>query len=116
MMMDYCGSGWNPNSRSSNHCFAYDRWRGTGGGIQSLWGISNYPLQIGGLSHPVPKRTEHSWRYQPYGDSLQGCLSHLRVNGEVFIHFIISFSNDIINKCRRNQNLDKIIIIKVVIS
>ena len=81
-MVDSCGDGWVNNAKGSSvHCFAYKTWRGRS--LLSFWKNNNYPLQIGGLAHAIPLSQDHGWRNQPIGTSFIGCISHLRINGEV---------------------------------
>ena len=51
------------------------------------------PLQLGGLAHSPPEYLTHGWPHPISKHSFQGCISSVRVNGEVsFVHCLVFLS------------------------
>ena len=49
------------------------------------------PLQVGGIAHPPPDHILHGWPIPILARPLVGCISHIRINGEVSISKIFSY-------------------------
>lgn len=82
LMVDMCGRGWE-ESLSESHCVARAAWP-RGGGLAS-WAMPG-PMQLGGLAHELPPAKEFGWSEAPTTHPLDGCVSHLAVNGQVSGH------------------------------
>ncbi|KAK8754583.1 hypothetical protein OTU49_016757, partial [Cherax quadricarinatus] len=80
LMVDHCGHGWRVNKTDDSHCIARIPWANSR--VTESWS-SSVPLQLGGLAHPYPQAADFGWSaalvYQP----LDGCISHLTVNGQL---------------------------------
>ena len=79
-MIDHCGSGWNGRSLHSTHCLSSGLWTKPDNILS--FGTSGI-LQIGGMAHSRPNKQLYGWKYEPIGETLRGCISHLRINDEV---------------------------------
>ncbi|ROT84263.1 Cj-cadherin [Penaeus vannamei] len=79
LMVDMCGRGWE-ESLSESHCVARAAWP-RGGGLAS-WAMPG-PMQLGGLAHELPPAKEFGWSEAPTTHPLDGCVSHLAVNGQL---------------------------------
>ncbi|XP_042231102.1 putative neural-cadherin 2 [Homarus americanus] len=81
MMIDLCGRGWeDADTRDGSHCMARSSWINPGDA--GTWSGSG-PLQVGGLAHTSPRPHAHGWRNAPSEHPLNGCVSHLTVNGRL---------------------------------
>lgn len=79
-MLDLCGRSWDgPNM--AHECLARAAWTHREEGARE-WAPSG-PLQVGGLAHPPPAPQDHGWLYAAKADPLEGCVSHVTVNGQV---------------------------------
>lgn len=76
VMVDLCGHG-GEGQRQDSQCVKRARVNNA----HALLG--SYPLQIGGLAHALPRPDAHGWKEAPTAGSLDGCISHLRLNGQV---------------------------------
>lgn len=79
LMVDVCGRGWE-ESASESHCVARAAW--PRGGALASWAMPG-PMQLGGLAHDLPSPEELGWSEAPTTHPLDGCVSHLTVNGQV---------------------------------
>lgn len=79
-MVDMCGRGWKANTSSDAHCIARASWKDTY--VTEGWG-SSLPLQLGGLAHKSLHSADFGWSNTLVHQALDGCISHLTVNGEV---------------------------------
>lgn len=75
-MVNVCGQG-DKGEKQDSHCVKRARVNDA----HALLG--SYPLQIGGLAHALPRPAAHGWKEAPTSRSLDGCISHLRLNGQV---------------------------------
>lgn len=80
VMVDLCGRGWDQEDPDDAHCVARAAWTRPGG--RGPW-VGGWPLQVGGLAHTPPRPETQGWSTTPTPRPLTGCLSHLRVNGQV---------------------------------
>ncbi|KAK8754585.1 hypothetical protein OTU49_016765 [Cherax quadricarinatus] len=80
LMVDRCGRGWGDNKTSDSHCVARAPWLE----IQATenWS-SSVPLQLGGLAHTYPRSAEFGWSGGLVTQPLNGCISHLTINGQL---------------------------------
>ncbi|XP_069977837.1 neural-cadherin [Penaeus vannamei] len=79
LMVDLCGRGW-ADATTDAHCAARATWRDAH--ANEAWS-SNAPLQLGGLAHPLPEPAFFGWNFGPIHEGLEGCISHLTVNGQL---------------------------------
>nr|XP_045604889.1 putative neural-cadherin 2 [Procambarus clarkii] len=81
LMADLCGRGWDDShAHDDAHCVARGAWPNREG----AWTWAGHgPVQVGGLAHPPPRPHAHGWRNAPEARPLDGCLSHLTVNGQL---------------------------------
>lgn len=75
-----CGRGWLSVSQDDDQCMARVSW--TNPFNIKAW-LASWPLQVGGLAHTTPSAAYHSWKKAPTPNPLDGCVSHLTLNGQV---------------------------------
>ena len=80
LMVDLCGRGWDDHPKGDAHCLKRAVWHPPPGG--ESWRMS-VPLQLGGLAHSLPRPKDHGWAEAPSMPPLDGCISHLTLNGQV---------------------------------
>ncbi|XP_069159473.1 uncharacterized protein [Procambarus clarkii] len=80
VMVDLCGRGWHDRSSHDSHCITRAEWVLPTGG--EAWAGSP-PLQVGGLAHAPPRPDDHGWVEAPTARPLEGCVSHLTLNGQL---------------------------------
>lgn len=80
VMLDLCGRSWDEPD-AAQQCLARAAWTHREGEAGE-W-VPSGPLQVGGLAHPPPLPQDHGWLYAAKGDPLEGCVSHVTVNGQV---------------------------------
>lgn len=80
LAVDPCSRGWLGTSQSDDHCTARASW--TSPFNIKAW-LASWPLQVGGLAHTTPSAVYHGWREAPTPKPLDGCVSHLTLNGQV---------------------------------
>lgn len=80
VLVDFCGRGWEANPPDDSHCLARAPWARPGGA--GPW-LGSGPLQLGGLAHARPRPEDHGWTQTPTATPLDGCISHLRIDGQV---------------------------------
>ncbi|MPC21297.1 Neural-cadherin [Portunus trituberculatus] len=79
-MVDLCGRGWDDHLDGNIHCLKSAVWHPPPGG--ESWRMS-VPLQVGGLAHSLPRPKDHGWVEGPTMPPLDGCISHLTLNGQL---------------------------------
>nr|XP_027236123.1 putative neural-cadherin 2 [Penaeus vannamei] len=79
VLVDFCGRGWEANPPDDSHCLARAPWARPGGA--GPW-LGSGPLQLGGLAHARPRPEDHGWTQTPTATPLDGCISHLRIDGQ----------------------------------
>ena len=80
LMIDHCGSDWSGTRSQATTCMTSLPWPKPDHVLS--FGSSGI-LQVGGMAHKPPRKEEYGWKNEPISDSLQGCVSHLRINDEV---------------------------------
>ncbi|XP_045130294.1 putative neural-cadherin 2 isoform X1 [Portunus trituberculatus] len=75
-----CGNGWLSASQDDDQCMASVSW--TSPFNIKAW-LASWPLQVGGLAHTTPSAAYHSWKEAPTPNPLDGCVSHLTLNGQL---------------------------------
>ncbi|XP_071536341.1 putative neural-cadherin 2 isoform X3 [Panulirus ornatus] len=80
VMVDLCGRGRDQDDLDDAHCVARAAW--TRPRAPGAW-VGGWPLQVGGLAHRPPRPETQGWSATPTARPLKGCLSHLRVNGQL---------------------------------
>ncbi|XP_069186784.1 putative neural-cadherin 2 [Procambarus clarkii] len=80
LMVDLCGHGWGANKTDDTHCIARIPW--VNSQATESWS-SSVPLQLGGLAHPYPQSAEFGWSSGLVQHALNGCISHLTLNGQL---------------------------------
>ncbi|XP_063879939.1 putative neural-cadherin 2 isoform X2 [Scylla paramamosain] len=80
LMVDLCGRGWDDHPKGDAHCLKRAAWHPPPGG--ESWHMS-VPLQLGGLAHSLPRPKDHGWVEAPTMPPLDGCISHLTLNGQL---------------------------------
>ncbi|XP_071534244.1 putative neural-cadherin 2 [Panulirus ornatus] len=80
LMVDLCGRGWDNTTLDDSHCAARGSWTDPRG--VKAWAGSG-PLQVGGLAHTPPSPSHHGWQEAPTPRPLDGCVSHLTLNGQL---------------------------------
>ncbi|XP_045131274.1 putative neural-cadherin 2 isoform X2 [Portunus trituberculatus] len=80
LMVDTCGRGWERGINNERHCIARAAWAKTED--TDSWS-SGVPLQLGGLAHHHPRPSDFGWTTGPHPEPLNGCISHLTINGEL---------------------------------
>ncbi|XP_071534217.1 putative neural-cadherin 2 [Panulirus ornatus] len=80
LMVDLCGRGWDNTTLDDSHCAARGSWTDPRG--VKAWAGSG-PLQVGGLAHTPPSPAHHGWQEAPTPRPLDGCVSHLTLNGQL---------------------------------
>nr|XP_045589087.1 neural-cadherin-like [Procambarus clarkii] len=80
LMVDLCGQGWENNAQNDVHCLAQADWSAPFG--LEEW-LGSGPLQVGGIAHSPPTAHDHGWGEAPTARPLQGCVSHLILNGQL---------------------------------
>ncbi|KAK4288171.1 hypothetical protein Pmani_038787, partial [Petrolisthes manimaculis] len=94
LVVDLCGGRRTHNNNNNNnrtasttttftttynpddHCATHATWNHVGG-------LPQWPLQVGGLAHVPPSPKHHGWRSSLEHQPLEGCVSHLRLNGQL---------------------------------
>ncbi|XP_068213121.1 putative neural-cadherin 2 [Palaemon carinicauda] len=80
LMVDLCDERWEEGDNSNESpCIDRHEWRDPADA--ELW-ISASPIQLGGLAHTPPSAHSHGWNESPTSELLDGCLSHLNINGQ----------------------------------
>ncbi|XP_042242202.1 putative neural-cadherin 2 isoform X2 [Homarus americanus] len=80
VMVDLCGSGWGGRPHNDSHCVVRADWTSPRG--VEAW-MGSPPLQLGGLAHTPPLPEDHGWERAPTAHPLDGCISHLTLNGQL---------------------------------
>nr|XP_045594622.1 neural-cadherin-like isoform X2 [Procambarus clarkii] len=80
VMVDYCGRGWQVDDPDHSHCLAWAAWTRPTGAKEWAGG---WPLQVGGLAHTPSSPGSHAWSATPTPRPLNGCVSHLTINGQL---------------------------------
>ncbi|KAK4300601.1 hypothetical protein Pmani_027211 [Petrolisthes manimaculis] len=76
LVVDLCGGRHNNNTKNDGHCTARASWA-------NPRGMAPWPLQVGGLAHTLPNPSQYGWKEAPTPQPLDGCVSHLRLNGQL---------------------------------
>lgn len=96
VLVDMCGRGWD-EANDDSHCVTRASWANTMQGAEPWAGA--WPVQVGGLAHYPPLPEDHGWGVAPTPTPLQGCISHLTLNGQVRIrtacHFYITNTQNV---------------------
>ncbi|XP_042205064.1 putative neural-cadherin 2 isoform X2 [Homarus americanus] len=100
LMADLCGKGWTTNTTNDLHCIARSSWRDSR--VTESWS-SSVPLQIGGLAHPYPDPVEFGWSTDFVQQALNGCISHLTINGQLVDLGEPSYSSKSVRGCRAQE-------------
>ncbi|XP_063588683.1 neural-cadherin-like [Penaeus indicus] len=96
LMVDMCGRGWE-ESASDSHCVARAAW--PRGGALASWAMPG-PMQLGGLAHDLPSAEEFGWSEAPTTHPLDGCVSHLTVNGQLVDLGQPAYTHGSVSGCR----------------
>ncbi|XP_066955765.1 LOW QUALITY PROTEIN: putative neural-cadherin 2 [Macrobrachium rosenbergii] len=80
LMIDQLGGEWDNNNLKDSQRVTWAQWRDPKD--SELW-FSGSPIQIGGLAHRRPASEDHGWKEAPISQPLDGCLSHLVINGQL---------------------------------
>ncbi|XP_064093764.1 putative neural-cadherin 2 isoform X1 [Macrobrachium nipponense] len=81
LMVDLCDKKWEEEGNDDDsHCVDRQEWRDPADA--ELW-INASPIQLGGLAHTPPNAQSHGWKESPTSEHLDGCLSHLNINGQL---------------------------------
>ncbi|XP_042855909.1 putative neural-cadherin 2 [Penaeus japonicus] len=84
LMLNLCGRGWQEANHSESHCLARAEWKGTEATATGDWPWFGHGiLQLGGMAHAPPLPDDHGWATAPTPRPLDGCISHLRFNGQL---------------------------------
>ncbi|XP_071513325.1 putative neural-cadherin 2 [Panulirus ornatus] len=100
LMVDLCGHGWTADTTNDAHCIARAQWVDTE--VSKSWGGS-VPLQLGGLAQPYPLPGDFGWSATLVHQALDGCLSHLTVNGELIDLGESAYSSKSVSGCRPQE-------------
>ncbi|XP_071513117.1 putative neural-cadherin 2 [Panulirus ornatus] len=100
LMVDLCGRGWMSNMTSDAHCIAKAPWIDTH--VTESWG-SRLPLQLGGLAHQSLRSADFGWSNTLVNQALDGCISHLTVNGELVDLGEPAYSSGSVMGCRPQE-------------
>lgn len=79
-MVDLCGRGWEGSPKDESHCVARASWANKRSSEAWAWAG---PLQLAGLAQGVVRPEDFGWSETPTTQSLEGCVSHLTLNGQV---------------------------------
>lgn len=91
LMVDLCGRGWEDHEGDDSHCVQRASWVAPSG--SDTWGMSLL-MQVGGLAHAAPHPQDHGWLEAPSQRHLDGCISHLTLNGQVR-HISLTFPQSV---------------------
>ncbi|XP_071513597.1 uncharacterized protein [Panulirus ornatus] len=100
LMVDLCGRGWGANTTNDAHCIARAPWLDAQ--VTESWG-SSAPLQLGGLAHTYPQSADYGWSNAIVNQALDGCISHLTVNGELIDLGEPAYSSGSVKNCRPQE-------------
>lgn len=82
MILDPCTRNVQNSGHEDTHCLARVTWKNIhepGGRPRFGHGI----LQLGGRANTPFRLADHGWTIEPTSHFLDGCISHLRINGQV---------------------------------
>lgn len=82
-MLNLCGRGWQEAGHDESRCLARADWRDTEATAATWAWFGHRILQLGGMAHAPPLPDDHGWAAAPTSRPLNGCISHLRFNGQV---------------------------------
>ncbi|XP_068228176.1 neural-cadherin-like [Palaemon carinicauda] len=81
LMIDHCSEEWNSKlNHNDSHCVTRIQWRDPKDA--EMW-FNGSPIQLGGLAHSRPNSHDHGWKEAPISQPLDGCFSHLVINGQL---------------------------------
>ncbi|XP_042869830.1 neural-cadherin-like [Penaeus japonicus] len=80
LMVDLCGRGWEGSPKDESHCVARASWANKRSSEAWAWAG---PLQLAGLAQGVVRPEDFGWSETPTTQSLEGCVSHLTLNGQL---------------------------------
>ncbi|XP_069983512.1 putative neural-cadherin 2 [Penaeus vannamei] len=83
LMLNLCGRGWQEAGHDESRCLARADWRDTEATAATWAWFGHRILQLGGMAHAPPLPDDHGWAAAPTSRPLNGCISHLRFNGQV---------------------------------
>ncbi|XP_037789373.1 putative neural-cadherin 2 [Penaeus monodon] len=83
LMLNLCGRGWQDAGHDESRCLARADWRDAEAAAATWPWFGHGILQLGGMAHAPPLPDDHGWATAPTSRPLDGCISHLRFNGQV---------------------------------
>ncbi|XP_071513352.1 putative neural-cadherin 2 [Panulirus ornatus] len=100
LMVDLCGKGWAADTSSDDHCIARAPWMATH--TTESW-AGSAPLQVGGFAHPYPHSANFGWSNTLVHHALDGCVSHLTVNGELIDLGEPAYNSNSVSGCKPQE-------------
>lgn len=80
LMVDLCGRGFEESPKDDSHCVVRASWANKRSSEAWAWAG---PLQVAGLAQEVMHPEDFGWSVTPTTQPLEGCISHLTLNGQV---------------------------------
>lgn len=83
MTLDPCARNVQKSGHDDTRCLARATWKTTRAS-EGVWPWFGHGiLQLGGIANAPIRPADHGWTIEPTSHSLDGCISHLRINGQV---------------------------------
>nr|XP_027239505.1 neural-cadherin-like [Penaeus vannamei] len=80
LMVDLCGRGFEESPKDDSHCVVRASWANKRSSEAWAWAG---PLQVAGLAQEVVRPEDFGWSETPTTRPLEGCISHLALNGQL---------------------------------
>ncbi|XP_063588701.1 neural-cadherin-like [Penaeus indicus] len=80
LMVDLCGRGFEESPKDDSHCVVRASWANKRSSEAWAWAG---PLQVAGLAQEAMRPEDFGWSETPTTQPLEGCISHLTLNGQL---------------------------------
>lgn len=82
LILDPCTRNVQNSGQEDTRCLARGTWKNRSA-LAVRPSLGHGILQLGGRASTPLRFADHGWTVEPTSRSLDGCISHLRINGQV---------------------------------